>query len=132
MDLFKTLYCYQYYRLNKEGKEGNAQIMGNILSAIAFLLIVLSVYFLFVALFPDFEKDMMQELTKLFGRSSGKLFGKKILFVVFIAAYPLMKYIYGTDEAYKKTILEFNTYSEIEKSKLAKKGSRVLLFLTIL
>jgi len=122
MNLFKTIYCNQYFELEPKGKAHEAQKMGTILSTIVLVLFMLSLFFISITFFPDFEKEMDRFFKKLFGRTSGRFIGKLVGLLLFVASYPIIRFTVGAASSYKKTIARFNLKSQKEKEQISKKG----------
>ena len=122
MNPFKALYCNQYYELEPKGKGNTAKKMGTILSTIALVLFLFSLFFLLITFFPDIEKDMDKFFRNAFGRRTGRAIGKFIALALFVIAYPLIRVTLGTEKSYQKTITRFNSKTQLEKEQISKKG----------
>ncbi|WP_412983970.1 hypothetical protein [Pontimicrobium sp. IMCC45349] len=122
MNVFKALYCNQYYELKPQGKEDTAQKMGTILSTIALVLFLLSAFFLLMTFMPDFEKELYRFFKSAFGRRTGKAIGKFAGILCLLIGYPIIKFTVGTNKSYNTTITEFNNKSIEEQKQISKKG----------
>ncbi len=122
MNVFKALYCNQYYELEPKGKADMAKKIGTILLTIALVILLLALFFLLIAFFPDVERDLDKCFKRTFGNSNGKFIGRFVGLLLFAGVYPLIRYTIGKESNYQNIITEFNTKSKTEKANISRKG----------
>lgn len=131
MNVFKALYCNQYYELEPKGKADTAKKMGTILNAVAIMLILLSIFFLLVVIIPDFDRALNKMFKSAFGRRSGRAVGKFIGLIIVALAFPIVRYTLGTERSYNKTINEFKSKSAQEQEAISKRGLKFFINVAI-
>lgn len=122
MNLFKAIYCNQYFSLKKQGKEFFARKNGHIIATVSIILYAFSVFLLLMTFVPDFDREMSRFFRKTFGGANGKFIGQLITLLLFVSVYPLLKFTIGSNRIYNKTIEKFSKLPEEEQQKVSDKG----------
>ncbi|HOP22620.1 MAG TPA: hypothetical protein PK055_00610 [Gammaproteobacteria bacterium] len=122
MNLFKAIYCNQYFELKPKGKENSAKKNGTVLSAIALLLYFFSVFFILLLLFPDLGREIEGVFKDVFGRRTGRLAAKISVGVIMVLCFIIVKFTLDKDSVYNKTITEFESMSGEQQAKISKQG----------
>ncbi|WP_406684624.1 DUF3784 domain-containing protein [Seonamhaeicola sp. MEBiC1930] len=132
MNVFKALYCNQYYELEPQGKADTAKKMGTVLNAVAIMLILLSIFFLLLTFVPDFERELNKMFKSAFGRRSGRAVGKFVGLAIVALAFPVIRYTLGTEKSYQNIIAEFKSKSAEEQAQISKKGLQFFIRVIVL
>jgi len=122
MNIFKQLYCNQYYELKPKGKAASAMANGTGLVTVALALYALALYFILTLISHDFRDLVEDFLENVFGRSSGRTIGRIIAGVIFVVFYFLVKHTLGNKVNFEKTIAEFEALDESDQKKISKNG----------
>lgn len=122
MNLFKALYCNQYYELEPKGKGEEANMYGTRLLTIALVFNVISCFILLMLLSPDFL-DWWDDLLKdLFGRRQSRVVGKLVALVPFVVVYPMVRFSLGTEANYSRLIERFKSLPAEDQKRISRKG----------
>lgn len=122
MNLFKAIYCNQYFELREKGKENAAQKNGSVLASIALMLFFISLAFILMIVFPDFDHAFERFFRDIFGRSAGKIAAKIVVVILFASSFLIIKLTLGRDSSYAKIINDFEALSAKEQRSVSKKG----------
>ena len=128
MNLFKAIYCNQYFELKPKGKENSAKKNGTVLSAIALLLYFFSVFFILLLLFPDLGREIEGVFKDVFGRRAGRMAAKISVAVIMVLCFLIVKFTLDKDSVYNKTITEFESMSCEQQANISKQG--LIFFVT--
>ena len=128
MNLFKAIYCNQYFELKPKGKENSAKKNGTVLSAIALLLYFFSVFFILLLLFPDLGREIEGVFKDVFGRRAGRMAAKISVGVIMVLCFLIVKFTLDKDSVYNKTITEFESMSCEQQANISKQG--LIFFVT--
>ena len=130
MNFFQCLLCNQYLEIYKRG--GNvrkSQINMLLLSTVLITLSIILAFIIYDHFYPGFLIKYFGS-ARLRGKDTGRLLGAVMGVVVFI----FLKLTIGTKRWYDDTIEQFNSKSEEEQERIAKKGLRyfVIAFLPVI
>ncbi|MCE7996724.1 MAG: hypothetical protein HEP71_32490 [Roseivirga sp.] len=122
MNVFKALYCNQYYELKPKGKEAAARTNGTRLLAVGIALNIITVVIFMMVFSEDFTDAFGDLITDIFGRRSGRSVGKVVALIPFLISLPLIRYTLGKESNYNALIAEFESLSAEEQKKVSNKG----------
>jgi hypothetical protein len=122
MNVFKALYCNQYYELKPKGKGDAAKLNGSRLLAVCLAIDLILLVVILMVLSGDFADAFGDLIKDIFGRRTGRTVGKVLALIPFLIFLPLIQYTLGTDASYNKTISEFESLSPEEQKRVSKKG----------
>jgi Ca2+/Na+ antiporter len=120
MNIFKQLYCSQYYELKPKNLEESARKYGTNLLTIAFVFYSLSISFLLVVIFPNFKDFVENILKEVFGRKGSRTIGQIIAAIYFVFCYFVVKMTLGNKKRYEKVISEFILLDDYTQQKFCK------------
>lgn len=122
MNIFKALYCNQYYELKPKGKGAAARTNGTRLLAVGIALNIITIV-VFMMIFSGYFTDAFGDMvTDIFGRRSGRSLGRVIALIPFLIALPLIRYTLGTEANYNTLIAGFESLSPEEQKRVSTKG----------
>lgn len=122
MNVFKALYCNQYYELKPKGKEAAARTNGTRLLAVGIALNIITVVVYIMIFSEDFTDAFGDLITDTFGRRSGRSVGKFVALIPFLISLPLIRYTLGKESSYDALIAEFESLSAEEQKQVSNKG----------
>ena len=123
MSILRSVFAYlQYARLKEGHPSSTSPTSGNIVLAVCLTMLVCSITITLYLLLPAFADSIDDLLKDLFGRSSGKTIGRLIGIFLIILIYPIIKFTIGTKEKFDQTMTDFESMSDEDKEKTAKKG----------
>jgi len=121
MNPLKLIYSSLYYDFKKRGNTDNARANGTLVSTISIFLLLFSGFLLSIIYITNFEQKATQFLIYIFNdKTVVKGLSQLFLVLAFAIIYIIIKYTIGTENAYHKTIEEFNLLT-IEQQKRIKK-----------
>lgn len=127
MNIFKAIYCNQYFELKQKGKEVQARYNGTILTSIALVLILFGTYIFLITWFPDIERAINRAIRKVVGRTTGRMMGKLIAFVFMVISYVVIRWTIGTQRNYEQLITTFDKMPIHDQEKISKKGLKAFI-----
>lgn len=122
MNIFKALYCNQYYELKPKGKGAAARTNGTRLLAVGIALNIITIVIFMMIFSEDFTDAFGDMITDVFGRRSGRSIGRVVALIPFLIALPLVRYTLGTESNYNALIAEFESLSPEEQKQVSQKG----------
>ena len=122
MNVFKALYCNQYYELKPKGKANEARNYGTRLLIVSTALNIIVLVILLMFISEDFTDWFSDTLRDIFGRSQSRTVGRVVAIIPFIIAFPLVRFTLGRQEVYDKLIAEFTSLSDREQLCISKRG----------
>lgn len=122
MNVFKALYCNQHFELKPQGKEAAARTNGTRLLAVGIALNVITLVVFMMVVSEDFTDSFGDLVSDIFGRRSGRSFGKFIALIPFLISLPLIRYTLGREGACNELIAEFEALSADGQKRVSKKG----------
>ncbi len=127
MNVFKAVYCNQYYELKPKGKEDSARSNGTRLLIVSTALNIILIVVLAMVISEDFLDAFTDLIEDIFGRRRGRSIGRLVAIVPFIIVLPIVRYTLGTESSYNSTISEFESLSDQDQLVVSKKGLRYFI-----
>ena len=122
MNVFKALYCNQYFELAPKGKADQAKFYGTRLLTVAVVINVITLAVLLMIASADFL-DWWDDLLKdIFGRRRARQVGMIVALIPFLVVYPIVRFTLGREESYEATIQKFEEQSGADRKRISKKG----------
>ncbi len=122
MNVFKALYCNQYYELKPQGKEASARSNGTRLLTVSVALNIITLVVLIMVFSEDFTDAFGDLIKDVFGRRTGRSVGKIVALIPFLISLPLIRYTLGRESSYNMLIAEFEELPEETRKQISKKG----------
>lgn len=122
MNIFKALYCNQYYELKPQGKEASARSNGTRLLTVSMALNIITLVVVIMVFSEDFTEAFGDVIKDVFGRRTGRSVGKIVALVPFLISLPLIRYTLGRESSYNALIKYFEGLSPEAQKRISKKG----------
>jgi len=122
MNVFKSLYCNQYYELKPKGKAHAARQNGTGLVTVGILFNLFVLLRIIALIFPEIGEAIVDFIDSFFGSLSGRSTGKIIALISMGLIYFIVRYTLGNKINYNRMITSFETLDPQAQKQVSDKG----------
>ncbi|MCP4122322.1 MAG: hypothetical protein GY751_11260 [Bacteroidetes bacterium] len=122
MNVFKSLYCNQYYELKPKGKAHAARQNGTGLVTVGILFNLFVLLRIIALIIPEAGEVIVDSIDSVFGNLSGRSTGKIIALIPMGLIYFIVRHTLGNKINYDRMITSFETLDAQTQKRISDKG----------